>query len=407
MHTYFHQYQLLLMALICHGVLFSEGNEFLYPVDHIVTPDGVKICVIHQKDDHLDVWLWNPQTGEAVKGLLSSYIPAGLSVCPSRNAFCFIDNDRLYIKSIIKKSPYAIDFMGPYELSKINWIDDNSFYFSAKERTHYNLFYGTISGSLYRLTYSKEYDYLYPQKQESMLFFIRRDAAHLHTINAVAYPFNAISEHEICWQQECTFSEKLSLIAQEEDLDHKACSLIESDDVQELYRHDHPGRALSFLHMVSPTEGFFAEHPAFINKKDLQVDFAYYQLSKNGDVWSTRLLFGFSIPTSFLFSHFDSTRLYESMYPLLPNVTCETIYFVSGSMSKLGLFAYERATGTITEVSDSTSEHSYFAPYIYNNMLICGGALARLPYYKRDRYKQKISLQMSENGYHTITLPTF
>lgn len=388
-----------------------QSTEFLYPVDHVITSDGVKICVIHQKEDHLELWLWDPNTKEAVKGLLSSYTPAGLSVCPSRESFCFIDNDRLYIKSLIKKSPYAIDFMGPYELSRIIWIDDATFYFSAKERTHYNLFYGTINGSLCRLTYSKDHDYLYPQKKGGHIFFIERDATHTHRIKVADYPLYELKQHQRSWNKEISFEEKLHLIAQEEATATTECSFIDSSTMHELYAHKVPGRALSFLHMVSDTEGFFIEHAASITKKDLNVHFDYYGLVKKEGQWTTRLLFGFSIPIALLFSHGDSTRLYESMYPLLPRVTLTHIYYVSGNTDNLDLFEYERATGTSTQIEGTASDYYYFVPYIYNDKALCGGALARQSFLTNDEqtahHLKKPILEMDDNSIHTMILPYF
>ncbi len=415
--------KMLLMVVSITGAHFffstNHATEFLYPVDHVITPDGVKICVIHQKDEHLDVWLWDPVTQEAMKGLLSSYTPAGLTVSPSRTAFCFIDNDRLYVKSLIKKSPQAIDFMGPYELSRITWIDDASFYFSAKERTHYNLFYGTVDGSLCRLTYSKEYDYLYPQKQGKQLFFIERDAQHTHRIKVAHYPKHALKEHRQSWNQDMSFEEKLRLIAQEEATAASECSFINPSTITELYAHNAPGRALSFLSMVSETEGFFIEHASSLTKKDSAVAFNYYQLCKLEHGWTVRLLFGFSIATALLFSHGNATRLYESMYPLLPRVTPTHIYYVTGSNGYLDLYIYERATGTSTKAEHMTSEQYYFVPYIYNDIPYYGGALARLICIGHgqddhsfnstssipDYTKYRLRFTLDDDGVHTMIFP--
>ncbi len=406
---------ILLNFLLTVTVLRSNIAEWLYPVDHVVTQDGVKLCIIHQTQEHLDLWLWDPVTHEAMKGLLSSYTPAGLSTCPSRNAFCFIDNDRLYIKPILKKGPYALDFMGPYELSKIMWIDDRSFYFSAKERAHYNLFHGTVKGSLCRLTYSKEIDYLYPQKQDELLFFIQRDKKHVHTIVRVEYPMKALESYETAWDQDVPFIEKLSLIAQEESELPSTCSFADLTTAQTLYNHDVPGRALSFLFMESATQGFFIEHAASMNKKDHTIDFSYYELYKADNGWQTRLLFGFSIPSHILFNSSEQMRLYESVYPLLPRVTSAYIYYTSYTDENMHIFSYERATGTATQVSIQTFDagqikhmiktDSYvFAPYFYNGVCYYGG---KLIHNDDDSMRDGLTEPKVESDHHAIKSPTF
>ena len=128
----------LIALMQCTSI--SSHAEFLYPVGTVVFENTERVVVLYQQGAHLELWLWDPLTKSAFKGL-SHYTPAGLVVLPSSTQFSFIDHERIRIKSVAKKSPKALDMYPLYDFGLLYWIDDENCYCSARERHHYNLFH--------------------------------------------------------------------------------------------------------------------------------------------------------------------------------------------------------------------------------------------------------------------------
>lgn len=342
-------------------------EEFLYPVGTLIHEDQHKFCVVHQKGCHLELWFWNPTDQAAIKGLLSTFTPAGIKVVPNQKGFSFIDNDRLRIKMVDKRSPKSVDLFGPYDLTTVNWIDQHSFYFSAKERQHSNLFYATDAGDLVRLTVSNSVDYLYPQKIQNKLFFIEKQEEQ-YAIKTIEYPETEIEQ----------YLEKLRVddILDTQHASYKAILPIEQAQTITHFEH----KTIAFLQMHSEKLGFFIEHPELVNKQDETMLFGYYMLFHEAGSWSTKKLFDFSIPLYFLLPMRGKIRLYESILPLLPwyDHATEQVYFVDYDikMDGLNVFVYTITDSLITQKTNlEFYGQSYFVPRLIDGRLFCGGTV--------------------------------
>lgn len=369
---------------VCYGILVfllwkTNGwgiQEFLYPVGIINHEEKEKICVLYQKSAHLELWFWDPDSLEAVKSLLSSFTPAGLRVLPNQKAFSFIDNDRIRVKDLNKRSPRTIDLSyGPYDFSTIEWINSTSFYFSAREREHLNLFHGTIEGELYHLTRSTKRDYMYPQKQGDSLFYVTKHQDKICTIDKVEYPIAGIQKTLIQFKKK-NFKEQLKLILEEESSLDK--TYLNFTTQQRVYQLQDPTKDIAFLSMRNEKEGYFLTHPSTVSRNDLHMAFECYHLYiTRNDQWKAQKLFSFKIPLHLLMpQHNKEERLYESMLPLLPLFADDGLYYSHDSGMGLNVYKYAPDTETSTQLTNLQGIHHFFSPLFFKGKIYYGGTVS-------------------------------
>lgn len=360
------QFSLILLFFSISNLFTYYPTEFLYPIDEIVHEDVQKMCVLYQKNNHLELWLWNPVNGEAIKGLLSSFNPSGLAVLPNKKTFSFIDNDRIRIKQINKRSPGAIDLYGPYDLTTIHWIDNHSFYFAAKERQHNNLFHANIDGDLFRLTVSNNNDYTYPSKIDDELFFIEHSAKHGYSIMKAHYPNNIIENKK---NKELTLEEVLK------EENNEYIQYLDLEAAQKIIMLDDATPA--FLCMKDSECGFFIQHPNSVERTDKTMNFSYHTFYKTKDEgWKVEKLFEFTLPLYLLLPQQDKVRLYESILPFLPFHDQDTLYYSNLCLEtdSINVFSYNLVSKVSTQRTMLKDQHSLiFPPRTYQNRLFSGG----------------------------------
>ena len=152
----------------------AVSPEYIYPVGSVFFEGEEKLCVLHQEGTHLELFLWDPITHIALRGL-SHFIPAALTILPSRNGFSFIDHERIRIKMINMRSPKTVEVLSLYDFGLLHWIDDAHCYCSAREGKYHRIFHITTEGDCYRLVKPSHDQYFYPQKIDEKLFYIKRD----------------------------------------------------------------------------------------------------------------------------------------------------------------------------------------------------------------------------------------
>jgi hypothetical protein len=347
--------------------------EYVYPVAAV---SGEQIYVLYQKSvDHIELWLWNSITKKASKALLSTFSPAGLQLLPDGSGFSFIDNDRIRVKMQGRRQPRAVSFYEPiYDISLIQWIDHDTFYFSAKEKDHYTIFQGTIYGTCHRIISIKRGDCMYPQLRGSDLYFIERDDNNDYAIVSIPYP---TIPHEECVP--CTdpaqFEERVKVLMQErsEVAIRSYADLSKRSLVADFGKHP-----IAFLRMYSDTFGIVIEHPQSVNRSDTFITFTCHALEHINNEWQTRELFSFNISTQLLLTS-SPQRLYESILPLLPRFDGkETIFFVNTNKFRSGLNIHEFRLDirSISQRFDDKEDRGlFFSPLCSKFGTWCGGAL--------------------------------
>lgn len=345
----------MLKSLFFYSLLYISLNlfsaEYLYPVAQL---DDKRICIIYQKNHaHIELWLWDTETKQAVSGLFTHYTPAGIKMLPNGSSFSFIDHGLIKIKSLNNAIPHILELNKPLSnITVLHWIDDYRCYTHAQQGDYFGLFLIHIKGKVTTLAYTDDSDLLYPQKIDDDFYYIEK----YKNTRCFKYQYRIM---------------KLS-----------------QNNEQELILN-FGTHALAFLTMISDIQGFVVEHPQRIKEKKKAIQFIYYSILKEDDKWQKKELFTFTVPLSLLIG---SDRLYESMLPILPRKIDTIIYFVSlNDTEKLSLYAYDLVTNTIIEEKKS-SEH-FFVPIETTFGVYSGGAI-----------QQGMALELGHDGDCTINL---
>lgn len=370
---------LLFLYSLSYVYAGEEMVGYIYPVDTIYHDGILKMCMLYQKFNGLELYFWDPITHKAILGLLSFFQPSGLSVLPNKQAFSFIDNDRIKIKYVDKRSPKSLDLYGPYDLTTIQWIDNENFYFSAKERRHYNLFHATTDGDLFRITVSNSNHYVYPQKIDATLFFIEKTENNEFAIKSIEYPRQELSHRIARCNQPVSLEDEVQFLMRNETARDAYKPLINIKDSSTLVFFDKKtveGEIVSFLHMLSSSEGFFIRYSDHIHKNQKSFYLDYYALyyDNNNDNWQYEKLFQFSIPLYCILQERGRVLMSESILPFLPFHDSGIIYFTQYNEDLDSSDIYEYSNKAIKKVSQSVdSQHLFFAPRRFNDTIFCGG----------------------------------
>lgn len=394
----------LLLSLSIIPSLFAQESMqgYLYPVDTINHEGRKKMCVLYQKWNGLELYFWDPVTHKATLGLLSFFQPTSLTVLPNQEAFSFIDHDRIRIKYVNKRSPKSLDFYGPYDLTTITWIDNESFYFSAKERRHHNLFHATTEGDLFRLTISNTNHYIYPQKVGEMLFFIESTDNGDYAIKSIEYPTEYLANKIYKEKQSFSLEDEIRTLITEEAFRETYKPILDIQSARTLIGFERKymeERALAFLHMTSLAEGFFIQYIDHIDKDQKVLELDYYTLYKNGAEWSFALLFTFSIPLHFIMYQKGKIMMSESILPFLPFHDRDSIYFTKYDDDKeiLELFMYTKGDKNLKKcVAAQNNQELFFAPRRLHEKIFCGGSLMG---------NQKPHVLLKSDGFQYFDMP--
>lgn len=321
----------------------NQAEQFIYPVANF--HDSNQLMVMYQKSlNSIELWIWDTTTKQAIKGLSSFFIPANLRMMPSGNGFSFIDQGYIKIKEFVKRSPRTLSIYEPIGLfSNMEWIDEENFYFVAREGDFFQIFQGDLQGNILRLTHDFA-DALYPQKVGSTLFYMQRDMQ--NQISIIMEPWNPKSM----------------------DLNSN-----QTEESTVILQHVQQG---CFLHMISETEGFYVQAPTKKGKDSACYQFNCHHIKKYATNWKNERIFGFDIPSHYITG---STKLYESLEPFLPNFQMqETIYFTTWNheSEQFEIWNYNLAAKTLTFMNEQIlyrkDNQQFFAPYIHDGVMHCG-----------------------------------
>lgn len=362
---------LLLFLLTCYTSLLSA--EYVYPVAALSKEE---VYVLYQKSvDHIELWLWNSVTKKASKALLSTFYPAGLRLLPDGSGFSFIDNDRIRIKMQGRRQPRAVSFCEPiYDINLIDWIDNQAFYFSAKEKDRYAIFHGTIYGTCHRIISIKHGDCMYPQLRGSNLYFIERDDNNDYAIASIPYPHVPREECVPCDNPEEFEQRVKALIEDKNDKFMRSyADLSKRSIIADFGKHP-----IAFLRMYSDFFGIVLEYPQSVNRSDTLIPFVCHAFEYINNEWQTRELFSFNIPSQLLIMG-NSERLYESILPLLPTFDGnQTLFFINTNKFGLGssIVGYRVSDRSLSEICTSVENKGmFFSPLCTKFGNWYGGAL--------------------------------
>lgn len=339
-------YHLIPCIVFMINSLYSY-EEFIYPVAH--DDDLKQIIFLHQKSLDTIELLFYDQASQIITQQLSSFcIPANFRMLPTKNGFSFIDQGFIKIKYFNKRSAQTILMYEPISfISSMNWIDEETFYFTAREGDYYQTFQGNTNSELQRLT-CQPVDTLYPNKIGDNLYAIKRDADHQCKITM--QPWNPI--------------------------DFK---MHQNDKQPETVMVQLSNKPLCFLKMISDQEGFYLQAPQFKKNLNEVYTFSCHHVEQRSDsTWQSDELFSFNIPVKYLHG---PERLYESIEPFLPNYTVQDfVYYVdfNETENRFELLEFHIVTKTTKNLTDDfmkkncLQQQKIFAPQIFDEKIYCG-----------------------------------
>ena len=327
----------LIVLCICCTIMHAE--EFIYPVADF--DNQQKLLLLHQKSlTEIELWIWDMQTESAMKGLSTFSIPANLKILPAGNGFSFIDQGFIKIKEFSKRSAKTLPIYEPIGFFRhMNWIDEESFYFVARQGDFFQIFQSDMQANIIQIT-NNSCDALYPQKIDSDLFYIKRDNN---------YDFSIIKRS---WND---------------------------DNKEEIIVCNH--NQICFLHMLSDKEGFYLQAPdnKIQNDEDCY-EFSYNYFYNNEQSWKYEKLFTFLVPAKYITG---SSRLYESIEPLLPIYHTNKIYFLHWNKNnkEFNLYTFNQENKSISKIENEQNRSYHqkiFTPYCIANKIFCGFILENI-----------------------------
>jgi len=378
---------LLVVPFTLLRVNSAIADEYLYPVASLTKGNESYLFLLYQKSsDVLELLLFDPITKIISASLPSQCMPTGMVMCPDKSGFSFIDNGRLKVKLFNKRSPKSIDFYESlHDIELIQWINDFSFYFSAKQHKRLAIFQANICGDVYQLCGQENADCMYPQKVGEQLFYIERTLGTSPNYRIMFTPYRAVEENFASFNTPDHFDIRVqTILKQKEDgIQYKKVHVKEQNECI----LDCGKQPTIFLRMTADNEGFFVQYASTICSDDNSITLVYNQLKRSNDEWKSSPIFSFDIPLFLLmedcgkghsYRSENADRLCESLLPLLPCHVATDIYYVHYDSNKnaMNIFQYDTLTSMITQKTDACFDHYCFAPIVLNDKIYYGGALS-------------------------------
>jgi hypothetical protein len=206
---------LLLTSLIFIRAIFPE--TYLLPLGRLAPASILlsKITVSSSKKIEIKLFSWNPTTKEMAPLLSSLYHPFFVQPLPDGQAFSFLDEGRLRIKQLGKRSPQTIslDDKQLIESATYTWIDDQNYLLCAwhyhpsyeenkivSKKGTYGIYHAQREGNVTSIVTSPFYDALLPICINNTLFYIRR-AVQSISCALICVNLNNITKQELILEE--------------------------------------------------------------------------------------------------------------------------------------------------------------------------------------------------------------
>jgi len=342
-------------------VSFLHGHIVVYPMGKLVRKNTQYLLLIAQKENFsLQLYAWNQITQEVIQLLSSQFTPGGVVFNKGQDSFAFIDNGRIRIKQLVKRSPKSLDIFDPISnIVQVGWLDNAHLYLCAQLLGRFGIFIVNQKNDLIKLLWHKKYDYLWPQKIGSYLAYIKR-------INEVEYECKE-TQVNVYMIEKCCIPEKFKVSHDKECI----FSLVKNgkiDSCAEGFNYEILNNfgvlPIAYLQMIGLDSGYVISHSSRVNSEDKFIEFGCWFFDRA----HKKKLFSFSIPTGMLWGE---GRLYESLKPLLPQYHKGFWYFLDAVNSILQLHTFNDSTRKIIQLTHSPTH--IIGTYIFDDRIFYGG----------------------------------
>lgn len=329
-------YRFFSCVLLLAG-LSTYSREYLYPVASLNRNAEDYVYLIHQISlNQLQLLEWHVASSVLTQVVPAAVAPAGFKMLPDGSGYSFIDQGQLYIKLFSKRSAHKIDFPQTlYNVEMIEWVDATRCYFSAKYNGRYAIYdFNRLEGQLAPLAQSDRADCLYPQKINTVLYYIER-----------------------------SFDKKKYSIKQRD-----TANTLENDNNSSTI-FDTQSQPIAFLYMKSMHEGYYVSYPALVSDSIdgvctcLDMVYCQFYYDPVNKAWSHQRLFDFSIPLDMVLPD-SKDRLHESLLPLLPRHTSSGIFYCSCGQSEKK--THDASLATHKNHKGTWYDPQFIALYVYN-----------------------------------------
>ena len=364
-------------SFVIFYVFYSYTTEYIYPLTKCLVDEQEVVLFMHQTTTQ-ETRLWSLNMGtHCYEQLLSSqYNPVGVALLPDGSGFSFLDNGLIKVKKFLKRSPKTIEIYEPlYSINAVQWLDDTTCFFHAKQGNRYGIYQVTLDGQLDVIIQNSSCDYLYPQKVDADLFFVCRDGAGNNYVEKMMYP--SFKNRTMSLQEALNY-EQDTAVSLQSDL-----TVVQNFNKETIVT----------VSMINKREGFLVCASPTVNASESLMAFSFYKLEFLNDIWEKKELFIFHLPTYLFFN--KSMMLREVVPAFFPIITVDGIYFTSlqKNESCMSLFHYSEHSGFVVpckthtflpaskDIFTTLSQGNYghvLIPIVTNNGLLSGYAWEQL-----------------------------
>jgi len=306
--------------------------EFVHPV--AIDSKTKYIFLVHTYKNQSELLVYNPNDNKIQEIINRSKINFwDFKVIPDTQNFSFQDNGIIRIGSLENNILNKINFSEPiYNISFINWINKNEFYFSAKKGNKSFIALMNIDNNcIETVLEDEEEEIFFPQKVDSQYFYISK------------YTDTKFRKHKSFY--------KIFV------MNHKVKKLVYNFEKTPIF----------FLNMIGPDEGFVIEYEKNIDEFANTINFFCHRLKKEGEDWYSEKIFTFALPLLVKESEM-------SILPFLPLFLSKKIFFCNYDQNNLNIdiYCFDVLKKIIHKKTSAKYMQIFFSPKLFENKIYYG-----------------------------------
>lgn len=309
----------------------SSDTRSLYPIKECLNE---MIGIMKQDEDYKTFFsLLNPQTGQEEFILWSAYNPLFVDFSPSEDEICFLDNGRIRVHALNKRSAQLLELSRPLvDCRFVRWFDKNHWYCIALSDKRYGVYLIDRQGTVQTLLACDDGDYLDAHTVDGWLVGLRRRKS---------------GTEVVCFVQNG------------------------ADDFRETVIYKTPIQLL-FVRMESRTAGIVMSEPELVYEKNKAIFDCYRLQVDEAGHWNLSELFQFMAPLDMV-QEIGSNRLSESMLPLVPHFYNGYYYYATCTDTNPFLSIFRcSVTGRTKELLVLGQGEHCFSPLLAKDVLWYG-----------------------------------
>lgn len=269
-----------------------------------------KMYLLFQQHEYTTLLDWDPVTYKVKPALCPWNHPVHIKAKPDQTGFAFIEDDSLKVKLFYERSAQCIPLTMPlHTITMFSWINDDYLCCSAKKGSFFGLYLISLDGTTYELAYQQGVHFKTPCFAHGRLYYVKQE-------------------------ENCTLLYYQKLMGK----------LYFSDPV--LYNNCGAIQVLAITPHPFDGVGVLSYNNNYTSDEAICMFSFYFASDDNSDF---KKLFDFYLQKKYLI--YESKRLCELFFPIIPLIKSDVIYFVSQS----NLYFYSFSSDSFSFVSSFNS----------------------------------------------------